>query len=311
MLFVFGPHYTEPHVAAWVLRRQMERDGVAIPIPEYDWMSEAQPPSGKLTTFKQLGAGTFAIVDAVVWGPKAGPLMARKMGKTPTAAANIVQEQALLARLNHSNIIHCYPGATEDRSMVMDDGGVTLFDLCDNELFEEPRDVLLSCCTQLLSALAYLHERNIVHRDVKSTNIMVNSGTRHQQLVDFGLATDLGPTGQSKESVGSLYYMAPEVFFREPYRTEPDIYSAGCTLYEVFCGSMLRDKSEVQRGIYLNREQLAGPLHKCMQMVSKQFNCDERETLAELLCSMLDPNPTTRITAHEALEILASFDRRV
>ncbi len=308
LIFAPGKHFTEPDVAKWVFKNQLEREGVAIPMPAYDWLGEAKPPRGSLSSFKHLGEGFFATVESVVWGPKAGPLMVKKTAKCEEDVPELMNEEQLLAQLNHPNIVRSYPGVAPEGSMLMNDGGVQLFDACLANLNQEPRDVLLSCCRQLLSAIAYLSERNIVHRDIKLENILINPNTKQIQLADFGLARDLGPIGTDDECVGSAEYMAPEVFFGYPYRTAPDVYSAGCTIFGLLCNEMLRDDVQVEEGIYPSGEELTALLTESLQSVREQFDPEDMTRLVDVLGAMLDPNPATRITAEEALEIFASFD---
>ncbi len=308
LIFAPGKHFTEPNVARWVFRKQLLREKVAIPTPAYDWLGEAKPPSAPLSPFKYLGEGTFATVSSVVWGEKAGPLMVEKTAIEEEETTELIKEQLLLSELNHPNIIRCYPWIAPVGSMLMDDGGVQLFDACDAGFYKEPREVLLSSCQQLLSAMAYLHERDIVHRDIKPENVLINPNTRHIQLADFGLAKDLGPTGTDNDCVGTLAYMAPEVFEQRRYRTKPDVYSAGVTMFSMLCGVMLRSDYEIAEGIYQSPEQLGLILPAYLLRIKDQFNPEERAKLANVLGAMLDPDPTQRITAQKAQEILASFD---
>ncbi|KAG6825508.1 hypothetical protein H0H92_003435 [Tricholoma furcatifolium] len=79
--------------------------------------------------------------------------------------------------------------------------------------------------------LQYLHERSIVHGDLKGTNILVNNSGR-ALIGDFGLASILPSSG------GTVMYQAPEIFREEAYNTkETDIYALGCLGYEIFVGN--------------------------------------------------------------------------
>ncbi|KAF8395803.1 hypothetical protein HHK36_019757 [Tetracentron sinense] len=86
---------------------------------------------------------------------------------------------------------------------------------------------------QILNGLKYLHERNMVHRDIKCANILVDA-SGSVKIADFGLAkaTNLNDV---KSFQGSAFWMAPEVVNRKTpgYGLAADIWSLGCTVLEM------------------------------------------------------------------------------
>jgi serine/threonine protein kinase len=90
-------------------------------------------------------------------------------------------------------------------------------------------------CLQLASALEYVHSRNVIYRDLKSSNVGFAADGRTLQLFDFGLCVELTPTRPVAEGIiGTLRYMAPEVCLNEQYGLEADIYSFGIVAWEIW-----------------------------------------------------------------------------
>jgi len=86
---------------------------------------------------------------------------------------------------------------------------------------------------QICLGLDYAHRKGIIHRDINTLNILVQSNDRIK-IIDFGLA---GPVGTDDWHIGGvLPYMAPELFDGEPANQQSDIYALGITAYEMVTG---------------------------------------------------------------------------
>jgi Ca2+-binding EF-hand superfamily protein/predicted Ser/Thr protein kinase len=93
----------------------------------------------------------------------------------------------------------------------------------------------LSLLRQVASALAYLHSRGILHRDVKLANISIcDLENTHFKLIDFGLSCFVGPGRLASRCLGSMQYMPPEMFEGRSYREEADSWSFGVLAYVTF-----------------------------------------------------------------------------
>jgi len=91
-------------------------------------------------------------------------------------------------------------------------------------------------CNQILNALNYMHSLNLVHRDLKSDNVLINSNGEFK-LADFGMAVQLSNKQSSlKTVVGSPYWMAPEILMEHNYGKEVDVWSFGAVVMEMIDG---------------------------------------------------------------------------
>ena len=88
---------------------------------------------------------------------------------------------------------------------------------------------------QLALALQHVHERGVLHRDLKTSNVFVAGASAHVKLGDFGVAKAIGADDAALAAtcVGTPYYMPPELFRGEAYGTKADVWALGCVLYEL------------------------------------------------------------------------------
>ena len=147
-------------------------------------------------------------------------------------------EAQAVARLSHPNIVSIYDVAFAEgvHYLIMEyvEGG-SLKEYIDQH-GPLPVDETLDIFHQLLNALQHAHENNVIHRDIKPHNILLD--VKHNvRVTDFGLAvTTTNLTNQTNNDVmGSVYYMSPEQIKGEQVTAATDTYSAGLLLYEMLC----------------------------------------------------------------------------
>ncbi|ELU00848.1 hypothetical protein CAPTEDRAFT_74250, partial [Capitella teleta] len=170
-------------------------------------------------------------------------LIETEVEETEKEYTKIFQEVTLLKSLVHDNIVK-YLGSTYEHHTVsifteFIPGGSLATIIERFGPLELP--VTARYTRQLLNAIAYMHENGVVHRDIKSANIMlVPNGT--VKLIDFGcakrLALRLSRSGShlQKSLRGTPYWMAPEVVNDSGHGRKSDIWSLGCTVFELVTG---------------------------------------------------------------------------
>ena len=148
--------------------------------------------------------------------------------------------ERLLAALDHPSLV-----AVLDAGVSDDDVPYLVMELVEGESLAErcsagpvPAAEVAAIGAELATVLSYVHERDIVHRDIKPGNILLGDDG-HVRLADFGIARMLGDTTGhtlTGTTVGTAAYIAPEQVRGEPVSSASDIYSLGLVLLEALTG---------------------------------------------------------------------------
>ena len=163
-------------------------------------------------------------------------------GPEHAARQALEHEATLLAGLSHPGIIRTLGFDREGESAFM------IMELLEGERLRArlvrshpeplPEAEALGLARQLAEALAYLHGRGLVHRDVKPANIFVTA-TGELRLIDFGLAATPGGAhhpGNEAPKAWTPLYASPQMLARELPDPRDDVYSLGCVVYEMLSG---------------------------------------------------------------------------
>ncbi|XP_078064481.1 phosphorylase b kinase gamma catalytic chain, skeletal muscle/heart isoform-like [Mustelus asterias] len=151
---------------------------------------------------------------------------------------------------------------------------------------------------EVLEAIHYLHKRSIIHRDVKTENILMDDDM-HIRLSDFGFACHLKQGEKLRDLCGTPGYLAPELLTCSMDETHPgygkevDMWSAGVVMYTLLAGS---PPFWHRKQMVMLRMIMEGKYH----MTSNEWD-DRSDTVKELIARMLTVDPVRRITAEEAL----------
>ncbi|KAI7743254.1 hypothetical protein M8C21_030861 [Ambrosia artemisiifolia] len=158
--------------------------------------------------------------------------------------------------------------------------------------------IVVQLALDLARGLSYLHSKKIVHRDVKTENMLLDSN-RTLKIADFGVARveAQNPRDMTGET-GTLGYMAPEVLDGKPYNRKCDVYSFGICLWEVYCCDMpYADLSFAEVSSAVVRQNLRPDIPKCCP-----------STFANILRKCWDANPDKRPEMDEVVRLLEAID---
>ncbi|XP_072108648.1 mitogen-activated protein kinase kinase kinase 1 [Mobula birostris] len=203
-----------------------------------EWFKGQQIGLGAFSSCYQaqdVGTGTLMAVKQVTY-----------VRNTSTEQEEVVQtlreEIRMMGHLNHPNIIRML-GATCEKSnynlfVEWMAGGSVSHLLNKYGAFKE--QVIINYNEQLLRGLAYLHENQIIHRDIKGANLLIDSTGQRLRIADFGAAARLASKGTGAgefqgQLLGTIAFMAPEVLRGQQYGRSCDVWSVGCVIIEMAC----------------------------------------------------------------------------
>lgn len=221
--------------------------------------------------------------------------------------SQIIRESKILEAMKHPNIINfreVYRTKRGKLCIVMDfaENGDLSAKIAENKrkgmLFSEKQ--VLDWFTQICLALKHVHDRKILHRDLKCSNIFLTKDNTIK-LGDFGIARVLTNTREkAKTMVGTPYYLSPEIIENKPYDFSSDIWSLGVVLYEL-CA--LKPPFLAESLKYLALKIVKGTFPAIPAAFSKEIR--------SLVESLLRTERNKRPTINEILSIYNKFNRKL
>ena len=207
---------------------------------------------GQFQIVEKLGAGGMGTVykakDVRLNRWVAVKALKRDFNSQSNAYKRFKNEAQISAQISHPNVASLYDFVqVDDRSYIIMElvKGVTLEDRIrkDGKMDEE---LAINYIIQVLKGLGEAHDMGILHRDLKPSNIMISS-SGYVKLMDFGIAKMDNATRLTAQNkvIGTMEYLAPEIFTgKQPSRTS-DLYAIGVILYEMLTGeTMFKGESE-------------------------------------------------------------------
>ncbi|KAI8014302.1 Serine/threonine-protein kinase STY46 [Camellia lanceoleosa] len=213
------------------------------------------------------------------------------------------QEVYILRRVRHKNVVQFIGACTRPPNLCivtefMSGGSVYDFMHKHKCIFKLP--ALLKVAIDVSKGMNYLHQNNIIHRDLKTANLLMDEN-EVVKVADFGVARVETPSGVMTAETGTYRWMAPEVIEHKPYDRKADVFSFGVVLWELLTGKLPYEHlSPLQAAVGVVQKGLRPmiPNHTYPKMV-------------ELLERCWQQDPTLRPEFSEIIEILQQMAEKV
>ena len=239
---------------------------------------------------KSIGRGAYGtvylcrrITDGCLFIIKQIPV--EEMSREERQAA--MNEVKVLSMLKHPNIIAYFDSFFEEKALmiVMEYAqGGTMYNFIEEregKLLDE--DEIIRLFVQIVLAIHHVHQQNILHRDLKTQNILLNKTRKVVKIGDFGISKILSSKSKANSVIGTPCYISPELCEGKPYNRKSDIWALGCVLYEL---STLKKAFEASNLPALVLKIMKGSFNPISERYSKDFK--------NLVLSMLQIDPAKR-----------------
>ncbi|GAB2291902.1 Serine/threonine-protein kinase sty46, variant 2 [Dionaea muscipula] len=213
------------------------------------------------------------------------------------------QEVFIMRKVRHKNVVQFIGACTKPPSLCIITefmSGGSVYDYLHKQKGTFKLPSLLKVAIDVSKGMNYLHQNNIVHRDLKAANLLMDEN-EVVKVADFGVARVKAQTGVMTSETGTYRWMAPEVIEHKPYDHKADVFSFGIVVWELLTGKLPYD--------YLT------PLQAAVGVVQKGLRPtipkNTPPKLAQLLERCWQQGPVMRPDFSEILEILQQIVKEV
>lgn len=222
---------SEPHIPTEI---EIKDNNAAQEPPLKEWLIDLY----QVSFIKRIGRGCAGTTYVGRWQNQ--PVAIKVAAMTQMGVEGWGTEIRSLQRLHHPNIIRFYGAIYNDHPRTH----CLVLEYCDCgdlsialKMEQLPKNFFERAATSMANGMAYLHTKNILHRDIKPGNILVHGdlvgGDFMVKLTDFGLATMTKSDEEHTAETGTYRWMAPEVIRHESYSYEADVYSFSIVVWQL------------------------------------------------------------------------------
>ncbi|KAK7280610.1 hypothetical protein RJT34_25675 [Clitoria ternatea] len=278
-----------------------ELDGLTIPNDGTDvW--EIDPKHLKFGT--QIASGSYGeLFKGVYCSQEVAIKVLKAENVNSELQSEFVQEVYIMRKVRHKNVVQFIGACTKPPSLCIVTefmSGGSVYDYLHKQkgFFKFP--TLLKVAIDVSKGMNYLHQHNIIHRDLKAANLLMDENCT-VKVADFGVARVKAQSGVMTAETGTYRWMAPEVIEHKPYDHKADVFSFGIVLWELLTGKLPYE--------YLT------PLQAAIGVVQKGLRPtipkNTHPKFVELLERSWQQDPTLRPDFAEIIEILQQLAKEV
>jgi len=247
-----------------------------------------------------LGTGNFSKVILGTHKRTGEKFAIKVIERKEVDGSRLKTEVEIMKKVNHPNIIslkEVYDSDPTKLYLVMElvTGGELFNKIVEIGSYSEK--IAKGLVKQIVSAVKYLHDLNIAHRDIKPTNLLLASPNSNViKLADFGLSKILGPDSMMQTACGTPIFVAPEVLNGEGYDKSVDCWGIGIIMYILLCGyPPFFDDGENMAALF---EQIMSGSFEFADPYWTDISSEAKDLIEHLLVV----DPSKRFTAAKCLE---------